>query len=225
MLSRRFGFTLIELLVVIAIIAILAAILFPVFARARAKARQAKCLSNLKQIGLAFHMYASDYDDLLPHLGPSQANWTYGWYLGVPYQNSMARVYGSLNPYIKNGLVWFCDDDVRRTYAGSNGGWGRTSDAAAGRVSYCFCTQWDTCGSEPGGADPMCPAFSQPTDIVADNPSELSLMCDNGLYNDTAPYNEPPHFGGSNFLFLDGHVKYIPKGMWAKLHPPMIAIP
>jgi len=59
----RRGFTLIELLVVIAIIAILAAILFPVFARAREKARQASCLSNLKQLGLADLMYAQDYDE------------------------------------------------------------------------------------------------------------------------------------------------------------------
>jgi prepilin-type N-terminal cleavage/methylation domain-containing protein len=58
----RFGFTLIELLVVIAIIAILAAILFPVFSQARDKARQATCISNLKQVGLAFLEYAQDYD-------------------------------------------------------------------------------------------------------------------------------------------------------------------
>ena len=63
--SRR-GFTLIELLVVIAIIAILAAILFPVFSRARAKARQAACLSNMKQIALASQMYATDYDEMVP---------------------------------------------------------------------------------------------------------------------------------------------------------------
>jgi len=62
----RKGFTLIELLVVIAIIAILAAILFPVFARAREKARQTSCLSNMKQIGLAFMMYTQDYDETLP---------------------------------------------------------------------------------------------------------------------------------------------------------------
>ena len=62
---KRRGFTLIELLVVIAIIAILAAILFPVFARAREKARQTSCLSNLKQVGLASNMYLQDYDERL----------------------------------------------------------------------------------------------------------------------------------------------------------------
>src|ERR671934_1073768 len=63
----RSGFTLIELLVVIAIIAILAAILFPVFAQAREKARQAGCLSNLKQIGTATMLYVQDYDETYPH--------------------------------------------------------------------------------------------------------------------------------------------------------------
>src|SRR5436309_1355682 len=64
--SRHPGFTLIELLVVIALIAILAAILLPVFAAAREKARQVTCISNQRQIGLALHFYAGDYDELLP---------------------------------------------------------------------------------------------------------------------------------------------------------------
>jgi prepilin-type N-terminal cleavage/methylation domain-containing protein len=74
--DKRRGFTLIELLVVIAIIAILAAILFPVFAQAREMARTTSCLSNMKQIGLAVHMYAGDYDELFPDGGyGGQRNW------------------------------------------------------------------------------------------------------------------------------------------------------
>src|ERR1051326_9363691 len=73
---RREGFTLIELLVVIAIIAILAAILFPVFAQAREKARSTACTSNLKQIGTALMMYGQDYDEQMPTGGyPTLRNW------------------------------------------------------------------------------------------------------------------------------------------------------
>jgi prepilin-type N-terminal cleavage/methylation domain-containing protein/prepilin-type processing-associated H-X9-DG protein len=88
--SRK-GFTLIELLVVIAIIAILAAILFPVFARAREKARQATCQSNLKQMGLACSMYETDYDGTIT---PAMLGWSYGamWPdLVDPYIRSLAK--------------------------------------------------------------------------------------------------------------------------------------
>ena len=89
MRSARRGFTLIELLVVIAIIAILAAILFPVFARAREKARQTSCLSNVKQIMLAVQQYAQDYDERMPRHGNSP-DWSEQIY---PYVNN-AQVYG-----------------------------------------------------------------------------------------------------------------------------------
>src|SRR5690348_5806736 len=87
---RRGGFTLIELLVVIAIIAILAAILFPVFAQAREKARTATCLSNLRQIGLANQMYLQDYDERFPFAG---RDWP---------QAAFVDVWNCLGPYIKN---------------------------------------------------------------------------------------------------------------------------
>ncbi len=93
---RRHGFTLIELLVVIAIIAILAAILFPVFARAREKARQTSCLSNIKQLALGMLMYASDYDERL-----SASHW--GTF-DVP--RSTWR--GSIYPYVRNIQLYTC---------------------------------------------------------------------------------------------------------------------
>src|SRR5690349_8255349 len=100
-MSKQRGFTLIELLVVIAIIAILAAILFPVFARAREAARKASCTSNLKQITTGFLMYTQDYDEVFP-----------------PYTGNACQIYGPLfsqfdvhfmynglvGPYIKNGV-------------------------------------------------------------------------------------------------------------------------
>jgi prepilin-type N-terminal cleavage/methylation domain-containing protein/prepilin-type processing-associated H-X9-DG protein len=94
--SLRSGFTLIELLVVIAIIAILAAILFPVFAQAREKARQTTCLSNLKQIGLGAMMYVQDHDETFPRLSyrmnPPRQDW-------APFS-----AYEAMAPYIKNGV-------------------------------------------------------------------------------------------------------------------------
>ena len=92
---KKRGFTLIELLVVIAIIAILAAILFPVFAKAREKARQAACLSNMKQLGLAAVMYADDYDDNPPPGGITWGGNDYLW-------NQLCQ------PYIKSKALMIC---------------------------------------------------------------------------------------------------------------------
>src|ERR1700674_2600896 len=98
---RRIGFTLIELLVVIAIIAILAAILFPVFAQAREKARQATRLSNYKQICLAVQMYLQDYDSTYP---AQHADGVYVFAAAGKDQGQ--NYYDELAPYIKNGQVW-----------------------------------------------------------------------------------------------------------------------
>ena len=110
-MQKRKGFTLIELLVVIAIIAILAAILFPVFAKAREKARQASCASNLKQIGLAMLQYSQDNDELLVKAwyagNPANPN---GWNASDPaagYYKWMDAVY----PYTKSTQVFHCPDD------------------------------------------------------------------------------------------------------------------
>jgi len=112
-MSRR-GFTLIELLVVIAIIAILAAILFPVFARAREKARQSSCLSNVKQIGLGCLMYVQDYDERF----------------SISYNPSTSPRYSwiqLIDPYIKNTQVWDCPSQTVNSIMSYNG-----------CRSYCF---------------------------------------------------------------------------------------
>ena len=97
---KKKGFTLIELLVVIAIIAILAAILFPVFARARENARRASCQSNLKQVALGFKQYIQDYDELYPRALATTANQTANpsWAL-------------QLDPYLKSTQIFACPSD------------------------------------------------------------------------------------------------------------------
>ena len=100
------GFTLIELLVVIAIIAILAAILFPVFAQAREKARQTSCLSNGKQIGFGLAMYVQDYDETMPTGLPHTASIN-GWVASSDYW-SREPYDSQLAPYLKNDGIFNC---------------------------------------------------------------------------------------------------------------------
>lgn len=155
----RRGFTLIELLVVIAIIAILAAILFPVFAQAREKARQTACLSNMKQIGLSIKLYAQDYEEKFPngcyngYDGPgTERNWGVDIYYpptggsagpldaGVDgtgcygwkfYSFLMNR---QLTPYQKNRQIWYCpSDSVYRP---------TTDNMDNGRQSYYWNCNW-----------------------------------------------------------------------------------
>jgi prepilin-type N-terminal cleavage/methylation domain-containing protein len=108
--NRRQGFTLVELLVVIAIIAVLAAILFPVFAKAREKARQTSCMSNLKQQGVATLMYVQDYDEMFPF---TRVPASPGCCATPMYPRDV------LEPYVKNWNVWTCPSADRPGPSGS----------------------------------------------------------------------------------------------------------
>jgi prepilin-type N-terminal cleavage/methylation domain-containing protein/prepilin-type processing-associated H-X9-DG protein len=146
MSKRPRGFTLIELLVVIAIIAILAAILFPVFAQAREKARQSACLSNLKQIGTGLMMYTQDYDEAFP------CNWFGGLWPTTP-DGKQYKWMDAIYPYVKNEQVFTCPSDgtTRKKYIffqhlakSSQDNWG----------SYCTnVAYWDMGPGNPPSSD------------------------------------------------------------------------
>jgi len=129
--TSKNGFTLIELLVVIAIIAILAAILFPVFAKARAKAVQTTCLSNVRQLALAFLMYAQDYDERMPFAYDYADDWSYesAWDYFIDYVSGTYRL-GLIGPYTGNQQINSCP-----TAQGLES-WGRPYSGYAYNASY-----------------------------------------------------------------------------------------
>jgi len=136
---KQRGFTLIELLVVIAIIAILAAILFPVFAAARERARAASCLSNLKQMGSAFIMYAQDYDETYPTAAPGVSG-TQGTCAQLKDRGSWGGWIGNLlYPYTKNGQIFTCPSNPRLTAvnnSGTDGTCAAGNDEALARAKF-----------------------------------------------------------------------------------------
>src|SRR5579883_223959 len=113
-LRAQRGFTLIELLVVIAIIAILAAILFPIFAQARDKARAVACMSNMKQIGTATQMYVQDYDERIFFRSTTNVDSTR---IHTATSGNSLRWWNMLMPYVKNNQVYRCPSDDPRLVA------------------------------------------------------------------------------------------------------------
>jgi len=162
MRRRRWAFTLIELLVVIAIIAILAAILFPVFAQAREKARQAACLSNMKQIGLGMSMYVQDYDETFPHSpwNTQPVGTTDNDSGNANYKSRFAWIW-QLYPYTKNRAIWVCPSDPNpkdptgAAYSKSSNEWGIPTPNSYGVNMHLFpyvVRQGEACSGDCKGA-------------------------------------------------------------------------
>ncbi len=186
---KRRGFTLIELLVVIAIIAILAAILFPVFARAREKARQASCLSNLKQAGLAWLQYCQDYDERVPSCRVSALYSPGAFAQDFPY---------ALLPYVKNNQVFDCPSS-------SYTKWGGTP--SYNPASY---QQNVRLGNEPFGTANR---YTPVTLGQIQSPAQCPLHWDGANTNCegwwAANYLGIRHNDGFNCSFTDGHAKWL----------------
>ncbi len=193
---RRYGFTLIELLVVIAIIAILAAILFPVFARAREKARQTSCLSNMKQIGTATLMYSQDYDEM--------------WCPSVVTNGAATyTAFHLLEPYVKNAQVFMCPSD-------------RKSQTMTEICTFFQGAGFPACG--PIGAEGITynmnfavfedVGLGDPARSMVDvpRPVETVLMYDGILATNGTSIFDPVlgrHNGTANACYCDGHAKNV----------------
>jgi prepilin-type N-terminal cleavage/methylation domain-containing protein len=222
----RNGFTLIELLVVIAIIAILAAILFPVFAQAREKARQAACSSNLKQIGMAFAMYVQDYDERLPDRRDLKNSLPGGfkpWTTWPPSDPRAGWAAIALAPYTKNDGIWSCPS-VQGAMGSIIQVVQKYTTKPDGPASYYWAWRFD----RPDDPVPLdncwgktdfqtvedLRAANNPQAGMPDGPADVEVAVD-PYFPKTIPTvaanikGKGVHFGGRNRLFLDSHVKYL----------------
>ena len=211
MYHRNHGFTLIELLVVIAIIAILAAVLFPVFAKAKESARQTQCLNNMAQLARAFISYTNDYDNWLPYSAPwdhpSPVNWvrTEGWYWWqgkTEEQMNEVITGGSIYPYVRDTKVYRCPSDkmapIKHLSYSMN----------ANLYGMCIDTVRKT--SEQVLLMNELSGTLMNTPIPPPLPGQPHAGLNDGHFcfmnNDDMPQNV--HNDGSDYAFLDGHAKW-----------------
>lgn len=195
---KKHGFTLIELLVVIAIIAILAAILFPVFAKAREKARQSSCLSNVRQFCAAILSYAQDYDETLP--------------MSTTLSAAGARTLADLSqPYVRNTQIIYCPSDRQGSVEITNILTLVGIPMAPGSVTrMSYATNYLL---TPSMIDNPLPVVS--LGEVA-YPSECPMIFD-GVWNTAMPLPGPSapgyrHNDGANVGYVDGHGKWVGSG-------------
>ena len=229
---RRHGFTLIELLVVIAIIAILAAILFPVFAQARDQARQTTCLSNLKQLGTGLMMYAQDHDETLP-------SWPFTGKNSVISTNPRFPDWGyslwadAVMPYVKNRGVFACPNGPRanRWTTWPNAAvTGPKNDPFIVNLAFNeYIENWENgfaplaklSGARNGPAEVSMVAESSFSGIyhdwddfvVVDRPKGFGIAlvyCANKVGNKICEGRHKEH--GVNIIFADGHAKFVAGG-------------
>ncbi len=221
--NRQPAFTLIELLVVIAVIAILAATLFPVFARAREAARKTACLSNQKQIAAAVQMYMQDWDETFPFVLDWSGNWGGSAnngdngkdpeVPGVTGQEPQFQLVTVVANYIKNAGVWYCPsvgpDFVWQAQVDA-GGWkkGMTMRSQGTTYSYNYLTfPWPARGSLRtfmGGKSSVILQDATRWPMIWDQP----VGCGFTGSVVAPPSSAVPHSGGLNVAYGDGHAKY-----------------
>lgn len=192
------GFTLIELLVVIAIIAILAAILFPVFAQAREKARQSACLSNGKQMATAFYLYCQDYDERLPRV----------WTATGGKNNGPRDWVEDIEPYMKNRQVYVCPSLPRIPY-----GFGYNVYIATGAGYPLAQIEWVSRQLLAADVQEARPGCNCSVDRVLPTGCRFS----NG---DNRFQADPRHQQGLTGVFADAHAKWLRDSRATNVRPP-----